>query len=210
MSANHNLTQGEHKKHTINLLQPELLPEKVLLSLPRMIMIWGVVFVVMVAWSMLANNQQQKLIAQQNVLENESISRTTELDMLTQQLSVHKVNRELTEKLATIKLLMVHKQTLHATLTDSNQTYVVGFAVAMNELAQMHRQDIRLKSIQINNNNMTFSGLALNPEAVPAWLAGFENSLFLSGKMFSHFKLSENKQHITEFVVSSKIQGAAE
>jgi len=76
----------------------------------------------------------------------------------------------------------------------------------MNELAQLHHQDIRLQTININNDNMTFSGLALTPEAVPAWLAGFENSLLLSGKSFSHFKLSENEQNITEFMVSSKAQ----
>ena len=76
----------------------------------------------------------------------------------------------------------------------------------MSELSQMHRKDIRLQSIQINNNDMTFSGLALSPEAVPAWLAGFKNSLLLSGKSFGHFKLTENKDNVTEFVVSSKMQ----
>jgi hypothetical protein len=44
---------------------------------------------------------------------------------------------------------------------------------------------------------------------VPAWLAGFENSLLLSGKSFSHFKLSENEQHMTEFTVSSKVEGVS-
>ncbi|MBL4900179.1 MAG: hypothetical protein JKX76_11165 [Colwellia sp.] len=126
------------------------------------------------------------------------------LASLTTQLTSRKVDSKLADKLATIKLLMSNKQALHGKLTNPNKTYVAGFATAMSELAQLHHQDIRLQTININNDNMTFSGLALTPEAVPAWLAGFENSLLLSGESFSHFKLSENEQHITEFMVSSK------
>jgi hypothetical protein len=39
---------------------------------------------------------------------------------------------------------------------------------------------------------------------VPAWLAKFERSKFLSGKSFINFSLNENAQKLTEFVVSSK------
>jgi len=210
MSAKQHLSNSEQKKYTINLLQPELLPEQVLLTLPRIVAIWGAVFFVMVAWSMLVSYQQQTLTTQQKALEKIKVNQSKKLSTLTQQLADRKVDKKLAEKLATIKLLMANKQALHAKLTDSNQTYVAGFATAMSELAQMHRQDIRLQSIEINNNSMTFSGLALNPKAVPAWLAGFENSLLLSGKTFAHFQLSENEQNITEFVVSSKMQGAAQ
>jgi hypothetical protein len=210
MSADKNLDQGEHKKQTINLLQPELLPEQVLLSLPRVTIIWAVAFAVMIGWAILAHYQQQVFTAQQKTLEKEKAKQTQTLDRLSLQLSARKVNSELTEKLVTLKLLMANKHALHAKLTDSNQTYVAGFAVAMSELSQMHHQDIRLQSIHINNDNMTFSGLALNPDAVPAWLAGFENSLLLSGKVFGHFKLSENKQNMIEFVVSSKMQGSVQ
>lgn len=63
---------------------------------------------------------------------------------------------------------------MHEKLTNGNNTYVAGFAGAMNDLAQLHHQDIRLEVININNDDMTFSGIALSPEAVPAWLAGFE------------------------------------
>jgi hypothetical protein len=50
---------------------------------------------------------------------------------------------------------------------------------------------------------MTFTGLARNPQAVPAWLAGFQKSRLLSGKAFVQFKLNKNEQNVTEFVVSS-------
>ncbi|MDX2369726.1 MAG: PilN domain-containing protein [Colwellia sp.] len=206
MSANLNVN-GTDKKYSINLLQPELLPEQVLLTLPRVALLWVVAFMLMLGWGIVTEFQHQSLQEKLNVLQKEKVKQDKLLASLTTQLTSRKIDGKLTDKLATIKLLMANKKELHKKLTNPNKTYVAGFATAMNELAQLHHKDIRLQTININNDNMTFSGLALTPEAVPAWLAGFENSLMLSGKLFSHFKLSENEQHITEFTVSSKVEG---
>jgi len=192
------------EKLTINLLQPELLPEEVLLTLPRVVSVWCLVLFIMIGWAVKTNYTQHSLKAKLTVLQQENSKYTNQLSTLTTQLAARKVDRKLADKLATIKLLMSNKQALHAKLTNPNKTYVAGFAAAMDDLAKLHHQDIRLEAININNDNMTFSGLALTPEAVPAWLAGFENSVLLSGKSFSRFKLSENEQNITEFMVSSK------
>ena len=101
---------------------------------------------------------------------------------------------------------MQHKNALHTKLTDTKLTFVSGFAMAMDELSAMHHKDIRLQGVNIRNDNMHFSGLAKSPEAVPAWLDGFQQSKLLSGKSFVGFKLSKNKDNITEFVVSSKVR----
>lgn len=208
MSANLNVNSVANK-YSINLLQPELLPEKVLLTLPRVVLLWIAAFTLMLGWGIVTDFQHQSLQNKLNVLQKEKVQQDKLLASLTTQLTSRKVDRKLADKLATIKLLMDNKKALHEKLTNPNKTYVAGFATAMNELAQLHNQGIRLQTININNDNMTFSGLALTPEAVPAWLAGFENSLLLSGKSFSHFKLSENDQHITEFTVSSKVEGVS-
>ena len=192
------------EKLTINLLQPELLPEQVLLTLPLVVSVWCLVLFIMIGWAVETNYTQHSLKGKLAVLQQENSKYTNQLSTLTTQLAARKVDSKLADKLATIKLLMSNKQALHAKLTNPNKTYVAGFAAAMDDLAKLHHQDIRLEAININNDNMTFSGLALTPEAVPAWLAGFENSVLLSGKSFSRFKLSENEQNITEFMVSSK------
>jgi len=202
MPANLSLSNN---KNSINLLQPELLPENVLLTLPRVVMVWSLVLFVMIGWAATTYYTQQTLKTKLTALQQENNKHTKQLETLTAKLTARKVDSRLADKLTTLKLLMHNKQNLHAKLTNPNMTYVAGFSTAMGELAQLHNQNIRLKEININNDNMTFSGLALTPEAVPAWLAGFENSLLLSGKSFLHFKLSENEQGLTEFMVSSKI-----
>lgn len=204
MAINPN-SNGSANKLTINLLQPELLPKKVLLTLPRVVATWCLVFVVMLAWVLQTQYAQGSLRLKLTALQQENEQHTNLQSTLTTQLSARKVDKLLSDKLETIKLVMNTKQALHEKLTNGNNTYVAGFAGAMSDLAQLHHQDIRLKEININNDNMTFTGLALRPEAVPAWLAGFENSTLLAGKSFSRFKLSENEEHITEFMVSSKL-----
>lgn len=191
------------EKLNINLLQPELLPEKIFLTLPRVVAVCCLVLAVMFGWALKINYTQHSLKERLTVLKQENNQYTTQLDTLTAQLAARKVDSQLTDKLATIKLLMSNKQAVYAKLTDPNKTYVAGFAGAMDDLAKLHHQDISLENININNDHMTFSGLALTPEAVPEWLAGFENSVLLSGKSFSRFKLSENEKNITEFMVSS-------
>jgi len=203
MSVNPNHS-GSVDKLTINLLQPELMPEKVLLTLPRVVSVWCLVLFIMVGWAVQTNYTQHSLKEKLSGLKQENSKYSNQLSTLTTQLAARKVDSKLADKLTTIKLLMSNKQALHAKLTNPNKTYVAGFAAAMDDLAQLHHQDIRLEVININNDNMTFTGLALTPEAVPEWLAGFENSVLLSGKSFSRFKLSENDQNITEFMVSSK------
>mgnify|MGYP003388537816 FL=1 len=163
----------------------------------------------MLAWGVVTDFQHQSFQEKLNVLQKEKVKQDKLMKNLTAQLASRKVDSELSDKLMKIKVLMSNKQALHEKLTNPNKTYSAGFATAMTELAQLHHKDIRLNTIHINNDNMTFSGLALAPEAVPAWLAGFQNSLLLSGKSFSHFKLSENEQRITEFMVSSKVEGVS-
>ena len=205
MSANINANSTDNK-YSINLLQPELFPEQILLTLPRVVLLLVAAFTLMLGWGVITEFQHQFIQEKLKVFQKDKEKQDHLLTSLTTQLASRKTDKKLVNKLATIKLLMGNKQALHEKLTNPNKTYVAGFATAMNELAQLHHQDIRLQTININNDNMTFSGLALTPEAVPEWLAGFEGSLLLSGKSFSHFKLSENEQHIIEFTVSSKVE----
>ncbi|RHW76918.1 PilN domain-containing protein [Colwellia sp. RSH04] len=191
-------------KHTINLLQAELLPEKMFITLPRVVLLWITLLLVMIVWAVITQTSNQQLKSTYSVLQKKNNKQSQQVSLLEKKIADRAPDRQLQEKLATLNLLMRHKQSLHAKLTDTKRTFVVGFAKAMEELSQMHHPDIRLQTINISLDDMTFSGVAKKPEAVPAWLAGFENSTLLSGKSFVQFELSRNDNNITEFTVSSK------
>jgi len=190
-------------KHSINLLQAELFPEKHLLTLSRVVGAWLILLAIMVIWSVLTELSYKHSAANYDQLLQEKQQKSQLVQKLESQLKNRQVSPALTQNLSTLKLVLQHKDALLAKLTDSNETFAGGFVMAMNDLSAMHHKDVRLQSISINSTDMTFTGLARNPQAVPAWLAGFKKSRLLSGKAFVHFKLAKNEQNITEFVVSS-------
>ena len=190
-------------KNSVNLLQPELYPETPLITLTNVMITWCVLLFVMVGWSVITEMNFKQSAQQYDALLQEKQDKSRQAESLLTALQSREASPALTNDLLALKLVMQHKNALLKKLTDPNETFAGGFVMAMNDLAAMHHKDIRLQSININSADMSFSGIARNPKAVPAWLAGFKDSRLLSGKAFAQFKLSQNEQGITEFVVSS-------
>ncbi len=190
-------------KITINLLQAELLPKKQLLTLERVLISWGAMLVIMLAVVFIINYQLQQQTVAQITLKKRAVEQELLQSQLQEQVGKNKAGAAFIDKLALLKLLIANKQALHYKLTNNDSTYVIGFAKAMSDLSAMHSRDISLQRMHISHDEMMFSGMAKSPEAVPAWLAQFESSPVLAGKVFSYFKLSENESSFTDFVVST-------
>jgi cell division protein FtsL len=194
----------ENGKNTINLLQAELLPKQALLTLKRVVISWAAVALVLLLGIFISQyqlHQHQNELAQ---LTNTNTAQKSKLIDLEEKVIKHKPRQQLVSQLTTLKLLIANKKNLHRELTNSNSTYVAGFAQAMTDLSLMHSKDISLQQVNITHDEMTFVGMARSPESVPAWLAQFEISSVLSGKSFSHFSLVENDSDYLDFVVSTK------
>ncbi|MDO6444746.1 PilN domain-containing protein [Colwellia sp. 1_MG-2023] len=192
------------RKLSINLLQAELMPEKPLWTLKRVVSVWAIAFVLMLGWMFYSNfqlTQRTHEFNQANEQKQKYEALQADLEI---QVSQNRADPLLQEKLATVKLLFVNKTNLHKQLTDTNSTYSAGFSKAMTELSELHHQDVSLQKVHMNKSHMTFSGIARKPEAVPTWLAAFDNATFLSGQSFKHFSLSENEEAVTQFTVSSQ------
>lgn len=190
-------------KHSINLLQAELFPKQALLTLKRVVLSWFLLVITMISAVIFTQYQITVRSNELVVIENIKNKQNQLVSQLENQLREHKPDSELANKLATLKLLITNKNALYKELTNENSTYVAGFAKAMTDLSDMHSTNVSLQRVVINHDQMTFSGMAKSPESVPAWLAQFESSTVLSGKVFSHFRLSENDSNYTDFVVST-------
>ena len=190
-------------KYSINLLQADLLPAKALWTLNRVVTLWIITLVIMLGLIFITQWQVNNLAAEFKVINAQNISQTSQLKNLELAISKNRQDTALLAQLSTIKLVIANKEHLHKQLTDPTKTYSAGFSSAMAELAALHNKNISLQRVNIGNGNMTFSGIARTPDAVPNWLSGFESSTFLSGKRFINFSLIENEQKLTEFVVSS-------
>ena len=190
-------------KHSINLLQADLLPTKALWSLNRVVTLWGVTLALMLSIIFIVQLQANNVKAEFDKVTSQNTTQAEMLKSLESAISANRQDSKLLAQLNTIKLVIANKEHLHKQLTDPTKTYSAGFSSAMVELAALHNKNISLQRVNIGNGNMSFSGLALTPDAVPNWLSGFESSTFLSGKRFINFSLTENEEKLTEFVVSS-------
>ena len=190
-------------KHSINLLQADLLPTKALWSLNRVVVLWGITLTVMLSLIFIVQWQAKEITTEFDTVNSLNTTQTETLKSLESAISANRQDTQLLAQLNTIKLVIANKEHLHKQLTDPTKTYSAGFSSAMAELAELHNKNISLQRVSIGNGDMTFSGLARTPDAVPNWLSGFESSTFLSGKRFINFSLTENEQKLTEFVVSS-------
>jgi Tfp pilus assembly protein PilN len=191
-------------KNSINLLQQDLLPKQVLVTLPRVVMLWCLTLVFMLSWTFFNLYQVTELTAKYVALSQIKTNQDNQLAQLENKLKANRADVTVLEELAMLKIVLKNKSVLLNELTDRTHTSVAGFASSMTELSLMHHKDISLQHVNITYQDLTFSGVARTPEAVPAWLAKFETSKFLSGKSFINFSLNKNEQKLTEFLVSSK------
>ena len=190
-------------KNSINLLQADLFPKEALLTLKRVVIIWLTTLAILLLVAFVSQYYATSQASTVQFMQGNQTIKNNELAELEVKVRQNQADSQLVAQLNTLKLLIKNKQALHQELTNSNTTYVAGFAKAMNDLSDMHSANISLTKVMIEHNDMTLSGMARTPEAVPAWLALFESSTVLSGKVFSHFKMSENDNNFTDFVVST-------
>jgi len=184
-------------------LQAELQAVKVLWTLKRVVALWGTTLVVMLGLIFIVELQVSNLSTEFATAKSINSQQKLQLQNLESAINNNRRDSELLAQLNTIKLVIANKQHLHQQLTDPTKTYSAGFSTAMEELAALHDNNISLQKVNIGQGNMTFSGIARTPDAVPNWLSGFESSTFLSGQRFIDFSLTENEQKLIEFVVSS-------
>jgi len=191
------------QKYRINLFQDELIPDTPLLTLPRVLWLWFIIAIMMFGLVSLFNYQESTLGSQATDVQSQKRQQDEKIEQLKQALADHKPNAQLTARLATLQDLIANKKNVYGYLTNSEESYIDGFAKAMSDLALVHNSNISLTSISIDEQQISFGGVARTADAVPAWLSKFEQSKVLSGRLFNHFELSENESQLIEFSVSS-------
>ena len=190
-------------KLSINLLQAELLPKQPLLTLKRVVLSWFLVIAVMLSWVFVTQYQVNKVTEQLSALNNTQVTQDKVLADLNSKLQKNKTDATLMNQLATLKFVMTNKEALYQQLTNRNTTYVAGFAKVMTDLSNMHSENISLEKVLIDNTRLLLSGMARTPEAVPAWLALFDSSTVLSGRVFNNFSINANDYGLIDFEVST-------
>lgn len=194
------------QKYRINLFQDELIPDTPLLTLPRMLWLWLIVGLMMFGLASMLSYQESSLGSQAFDMQSQKRQQDEKIEELKLAMANHKPSAKLTAKLQTLQDLIANKKNVYGYLTNTEESYIDGFAKAMSDLALVHSRNISLTKISIDEQHVSFVGVARSADAVPAWLSKFEQSKVLSGRLFNHFELSENENNLIEFSVSSNSQ----
>lgn len=197
------MNEINNSKYNINLLQPELIPVKPLWSLKRVCIVWVIAIIVMSSLALLSQNQQDQAEQKYAEVKRDKVVLNEKLVGLEKQLAAHKSDKKLKNQIDLLTLVLNNKTRLYNSLTDTTKTQAAGFAQSMTELSENHHKGISLSVVQMSNDELSFTGITKTPQSVPAWLAGFEDSTFLSGKRFVNFVMKENEKSEIEFTVSS-------
>ena len=128
-------------KYSINLLQDDLIPPKVLWSLNRVVGVWGAAFAIMLLILFYTQFQSSNLNTELNALNKIKSNSQVQLKNLEVQISKIKKSDKLVTKLNTLKLLNENTKGLLQQLTDPKQTYSAGFSSVMTSLATLHNNN---------------------------------------------------------------------
>ena len=91
------------EKYSINLLQPELRPQKTFWTLNRVVGVWALTLIVMLAWIFVNQTYLSKLSMQSKQLTAQATSLKSRVASLEAKVKQHKADSRLREKIELLK-----------------------------------------------------------------------------------------------------------
>lgn len=194
-------------KTRVNLYTQAFKPKKEKLNLTHACAIFGAVLVIMFGFIVSAYYDEQQLISEldkQHLLLEQLESENDELNA---QLSQHIENPVFRQQLTSINKKLQYQQDILSVLTGLAAVQNSSFSVLMDDLARLRDDDLRLQAIQLSADTMTLKGIAREHEAIPRWVAQFEQGSSLKNREFTSLNIGRNDDDIITFLLTNKAQG---
>ncbi|MBB1313179.1 MSHA biogenesis protein MshI [Aliivibrio sp. SR45-2] len=196
---------GLFNKPNINLYNDTLKPKTDYLTLPNVLISWGVgmVLVGIIAgyyqWQLYGVENKVALASSQESIYNQ------ELIEVNKKLAGHKPSAA---KLAAIKRLKDDINAKKASLKmidNFDEGMQVGYSGLMSSLTQIGKGNISLTKIYISGNDVNFTGFARTPDVVPSWIQSFESELHLVGRTFAQLDIKTDEKGVVSFTLNTTV-----
>jgi len=180
-------------KTRINLLAKNLLPAQQRLTLPRTLLAWGGLLLLVIAVSLYQNQQLAGLQTQLIQLEQQHQQRQqTSTRFANQIASLAPSTILLNQKQRLQGKVQFHKQLVGQLQQESSSNY----SQVMTALADADHRDIWLEVIQYDGHRLAITGGALAPDSVAEWLTSLGQQPLFSGHSFDKIEVSAfEKRH---------------
>lgn len=190
-------------KTRINLYAAEFKPKKEILNLVQLISINILVLVVMFTFIYLAVSERNEMQAQMQQLDQDMSELRETNKELAEKAAKHIKNPGLEQQLVILNSRLGYQQDILSLLSGLSDVKSSGFSILMQDLARLRDRDIRLKRIQLNNNEITFEGLARYHQAIPRWVRQFKQGTSLQNREFSQLHIGRNDDDTITFTLTN-------
>ncbi|MDU0353130.1 PilN domain-containing protein [Paraglaciecola aquimarina] len=190
-------------KHSINLYSAKLQPQLRLLSLPFVLISWGLVLAIFLAIDGYLVFSDQKLATDLQRLENERTQKSALLSSLQLELENVAEDPKLVEEVAKKQQTARVKNRVYKELAGQASEKSSGFAKLMVDLAENYHSELWLTSIYFDRQSVRIEGAADNSAVIPIWVNNLGRSKYFKGQEFSDTRIYRDDGQQLNFVLSS-------
>ncbi len=191
----------------INLYPEHLKPKKDYFTFKNVVISWLTVCFVMAMISVSILFKHSGAASELERVSLESQQQMLQLKDLNNQLSLHKPSASKIAAVERLKKDIAAKEASFRAINQLDNSSQIGFSGVMKSLTTIGKNDISLSKIQIQGDNMYFSGLARNATVVPRWIQAFKSEMHLVGRTFGKLSIQHDKYDRVTFTLTTKEGG---
>lgn len=178
-------------KQRVNLYQPVLFVQRQRLTLSRLLYLWFALIVVLLAVMFMLQQQLQQHTAQLAEQQRQLNTAQQEVTMYQQALTQRQPAAALQQQHQLLQRSVQQKQQLLGYLSSQQQQAGLFYSPVLQHLQQIDRNELWLTSFSLQQHYSSFAGIALQPDAVPQWLAELSSLGYFQGQRFSQINLQQ-------------------
>lgn len=193
-------------KHSINLFQADLIPERPWLTLHRILLAVALIIVVILLFRAHAAVQLSQLNAELQQHTAERAQAQQQISELSREVSALRPDLNVQSRLLEYEAEIQTRQQLIGEFQRRSQIRRHHYAGLLTDLARLHLEGIWLTRIQQQDGQILLHGKTLNAGLLPLWMQSFAQSDVLSQRQFNMVELKRDERELLSFVLRGSMR----
>ncbi|WP_341502853.1 PilN domain-containing protein [Gallaecimonas sp. GXIMD4217] len=183
-------------KHDINLMTADLLPPPQRLSARTVLGSWLLAALLLVAGLGWAQWQQQQLEQRKAALAAREADINDQIARINRELDKQRIPPALADQKTRLEADVARGRLLLGELDKLQLGDGTRFSPVLEALARAHRPGVWLTGLHLEGRQLALRGAAYQPDAIPAWVQGFESQPVLAPRRFGALTLERQGDQV--------------
>jgi hypothetical protein len=194
-------------KTRVNLYLDEFKLKYELFTLGTCFVVWGMSIVLVVLGTYLSKNQLEQIRFDSQQVEMRHVSKKKLVDTLTSERDSRQRDPQLISAIEMMQRQLSAQQAILSELAKQEQLKSQGFSLLMLDLANNQQDDLWLKRIRVEEQQLLLTGGASGAASLPRWVGRLKQAEYFSGKQFDAAKVYRDEEDILNFEIGTLIDG---